>query len=460
MIGHLVQTDLEQLIQAQDWESLRQILAALTDQDVAELLIDLPEHDEGVIFRLLPRERAAQVFSYLPLERQEELITSLSSDQTRDLLNGMTPDDRVQLLDELPSEVTRRLLEGLDPRQLRETRTLLGYPPDTAGHFMTPEFVTLRPEMSVAEAMEHLRRSPKTIETLNVLYVMDSAGALIRDLRLATLVRARPETLVGDLEDRATVSIPARTDREEVVRAFEKYDRTALPVVDDRGHMVGIITVDDVLDVARSEATEDIHKIGGMEALDTPYVATPFVTLLRKRATWLSVLFVGEMATATVMGHFEHEIDKAVVLALFLPLIISSGGNSGSQASTLVVRALALGEIRLRDALRVLGRELASGAVLGLWLGVVGFLRVVIWQWAGFADYGPHYALVGLAILVSLVGVVTFGTVAGSGLPFLLRLLRLDPATSSAPFVATLVDVTGLVIYFAAAAIILRGTLL
>lgn len=460
MIGHLVQADLEDLIQRKQWDELRAVLMALPEQDLAEILIDLPEHDEGVIFRMLPRDRAGQVFSYLPLERQEELITSLSNEQTRDILNAMTPDDRVQLLDELPGEVTRRLMESLDQRQLKETRQLLGYPPDTAGHFMTPEFVSLRPDLSVEQAIAHLRRVPKTTETLNVLYVVDAGGRLMHDIRLATLVRAAPDAVLGEIADRNLVSIPVRTDREEVVRAFEKYDRVALPVVDDRGAMLGIITVDDVLDVARREATEDIHKIGGVEALDTPYVNTPFVTLLRKRGLWLSALFLGEMITASVMAHYQVEIETVVYLALFLPLIIASGGNSGSQASTLVVRAMALSEVRVRDWWRVAQREVGTGVVLGCWLGAIGFVRVVLWQWFGFYDYGEHYMLLALVIWVSLVGVVAFGTIAGGMLPLLLRSMRLDPATSSAPFVATLVDVTGVVIYFTVAALILKGTML
>jgi len=460
LIGHLVQSDLEDLIHRKQWDELRAVLAALPDQDVAEILIDLPESDEGVIFRLLPRGRAAAVFSHLPLERQEELIVSLSNDQTREIMNAMTPDDRVQLLDELPGEVTRRLMEALDPRQLKETRQLLNYPPDTAGHFMTPEFVAIRPDLTAQQAIEHLRRVPRTTETLNVLYVVDNGGRLLHDIRLGTLVRASPEALVGDIVERTIVSIPARTDREEVVRAFEKYDRVALPVVDDQGCMLGIITVDDVMDVARREATEDIHKIGGMEALDTPYAATQFTTLIRKRGVWLSVLFLGELLTASAMAHYEHLLEKAIVLALFLPLIIASGGNSGSQAATLIVRALALGELRMRDWWSVARRELASGVVLGTWLGLIGFARVVLWEQLGIFDYGEHYMLIAMTIWVSLVGIVSFGTLCGSMLPFILRACKLDPATSSAPFVATLVDVTGVVIYFTAATIFLRGTLL
>ena len=460
MLGHLLQLDLEELIQSKNWDELRKAIVGLTDQDLAELVIELPPEDEGVIFRLLPKDRAASVFSYLPVERQEELIKSLTIEQTREIFAAMPPDDRVRLLDELPAEVTRRLLEALPPKELAATRALLNYPPGTAGHLMTPNYIALRPEMTVQQALEHIRRSPRTTETLNVVFVVDANGRLLEDLRLATLIRAEPDSIIGTLVDSPMVVIPARARESEVVQVFEHYDRSALPVVDDEGKMLGIITVDDVLDLAQKEATEDMQKFGGLEAIDTPYAHTRFLTLLKKRGGWLSVLFLGEMLTATAMGYFQNEIAKAVVLALFVPLIISSGGNSGSQATTLIIRALALSELKLADWWRVVRRELASGLLLGGWLGLIGFLRVFLWQQLGWVDYGPHYLLVATTVWLSLVGVVSFGTLAGSMLPFALRAVRLDPATCSAPFVATLVDVTGLVIYFTIAALILRGTLL
>jgi magnesium transporter len=372
----------------------------------------------------------------------------------------MSPDDRVGLLDDLPAEVTRRILDALPPQALAQTRTLLGYPADTAGHVMTPEYVAIRPDMTAHEAIDAVRRSTRRVETFSTLFVIDPAGRYVSDLSLAELVKASPDSKVGDLDLRAPVALPARTDLAEVVRLFKKYDRNALPVVDDAGLLLGIITVDDVLDISQTEDTESAQRFGGLEAIDTPYTATTFTTLLRKRGGWLSVLFLGEMLTATAMGRFQDELQAALVLSLFIPLIISSGGNSGSQAATLIVRALALGELRLRDWWRVLLRELGSGAMLGGWLGLIGFLRILLWQHLGWADYGPHHVRVALTIWVSLVGVVSFGTIAGSMLPFLLRAVRLDPATSSAPFVATLVDVMGLVIYFSAAALILRGTVL
>ena len=459
MLGHLLQSEIEDLIASQSWDELRRAITGLTDQDLAEVIIDLPSEDEGILFRLMPRDRAAVAFSYLPVEHQTALIGSLSSDQTRDLLERMTPDDRVTLLDELPAEVTRQMLETLSPETARATRTLLNYPSDTAGHAMTPEYVSLRPDMTAAQAIDQIRRSTRRTETFATLFVVDAAGRLVNDLRLAVLVRADPNALVGDLATGPVIAIPTRATNDEIVRTFEKYDRTVLPVTDASGAMLGIITVDDVLDTAREEATEDIQKLGGLEAIDTPYATTNFVTLWRKRAGWLSILFFGEMLTATAMAHYEDDIKRAVVLALFVPLIISSGGNSGSQAATLIVRSLALSELTLRDWWRVAFREAASGLTLGAWLGLIGFARIILWQHFGWADYGENYLRLAITVWLSLVGVVGFGSFAGGMLPFALRAAKLDPATSSAPFVATLVDVPGLVIYFSVAALVLGAAL-
>lgn len=460
MLGHLLQVEVEELIAARDWSGLRGIMHGLDDADLADILIDLPTEDEGIVFRLLAKDRAAAVFSCMPVDRQAELVSSLSSDQLRDVLDGMTPDDRVSLLDELPGEVTRQVLESLSPQALAATRTLLGYPEGTAGHVMTPEFVSLAPDMTAAEALDTVRRSTRRVETMNVVYVIDRAGTLLFDLRLVDLVRADAQARVGALQSRPLVTIPVHTELPEVVQLSRRYDRVALPVVDDAGKLLGIITFDDVIDMSEVEDTEMAQRLGGLEAIDTPYARTAFTTLLRKRGLWLSVLFVGETLTATAMARFESEIASAVVLALFIPLVISSGGNSGSQAATLIVRSLALTELTLRDWWRVLLREVGSGLLLGGWLGAIGFARVILWQQMGWTDYGPHATRLAVTVWVSLVGVVTFGTVAGSMLPFALRAVKLDPATSSAPFVATLVDVTGLIIYFTVAALILRGAML
>jgi magnesium transporter len=460
MIGNLLRPEIEELITDKQWDVLREAFSQFHPAEIAEILEDIPDADDVPIFRVLPRELAGEVFAHLSHQHQELLVRSVSSDQMRGLLNDMSPDDQTRVLEELPPAVTKRLLASLSPEELKAARDLLGYPPESAGRYMTPEYVAIDANMTAREALECVRQCGRDKETVNVLYVLDDKGKLLSDLTLGSLVMAKSETLVSEIHRGSVVALDSNTDREEVLRAFEKYDRIALPVTDRNGHMLGIITVDDILDVAAREATEDIQKIGGTEALDAPYLEVSFAEMLRKRGGWLSVLFLGEMLTATAMGFFEAEIAKAVVLALFVPLIISSGGNSGSQAATLIVRALALGEVRLRDWWKVLARELRTSLTLGAWLGTIGFLRIVLWQKLGWVDYGDHYLLVGATVWLSLIGVVAFGSITGSMLPFLLRRCGFDPATSSAPFVATLVDVTGLVIYFTVAMLILRGTLL
>ncbi|MCX7700814.1 MAG: magnesium transporter [Gemmataceae bacterium] len=454
-IAPLLVPELHELIAEKRWDVIQRALAEFDPSDVAEIIAEAPHPDDVAIFRLLPREQAGAVFAYLPADRQDALLRNLTNEQMQAVLQGMSPDDQARLFEELPAEVTRRILETLSPEELKAARSLLGYPPESAGRYMTPRYVALMPGWTAAEALDFIRRVGAGMETLNVVYVVDETGKLLKELRLGSLVLADPKTFVGDIEGRPLVAIPATMDREEVVAAFRKYDRVALPVVDRDGKMLGIITADDVLDVAEREATEDIQKFGGMEALDKPYLDVSYREMVLKRGGWLSALFLGEMLTATAMGYFEDEIAKKVVLAMFIPLIISSGGNSGSQAATLVVRALALTELKLRDWWRVLFREIRSGLSLGAWLGFIGFSRIVLWQELHIFDYGEDYVLVALTVWVSLIGVVTFGSLTGSMFPFLLRRLGFDPATSSAPFVATLVDVMGLVIYFCVALVIL-----
>ena len=324
---------------------------------------------------------------------------------------------------------------------------------------MTPDFVSVRKEWTLRHVLDHVRAHGRDSETLNVIYVVNGNNRLIDDLRIREILLAPLHAVVSDLCDNRFVSLNASDDKKEAVKVFRQYDRTVLPVIDSHGRLVGIVTLDDVLDVAEEEATREIQKFGGLEALDEPYMSTPLLEMIRKRATWLVILFVGEMLTATAMGYFEHEITRAVVLALFVPLIISSGGNSGSQAATLIIRALALGEVKLRDWWRVMRREVLSGLLLGLILGTIGFVRIALWS-AFSSLYGEHWMLVGLTVSCSLLGIVLWGTITGSMLPFILKWLGMDPATSSAPFVATLVDVTGLIIYFSVALVILHGTLL
>lgn len=459
MLGTFLKPECEELIQQKDWASLREVFSELDPPDISEIIEDLPGEDSAIIFRLLPRDTAALVFEYLPLDQQTELVQALSQEQLVNILNEMAPDDRTRLFEELPAEVTRRVLTSLNPDELKVARQLLGYPENTAGRRMTPEYLAIRPDANVGEALAYVRQHGKDRETLNVIYITDERGHLIGDVRLASLVLSNPDAKVEHLEERQLISIPANTDVEEVVQMFEKYDRVVLPVTDTRGVLVGIITVDDVLDVAEAEATEDIQRLAGMEALEAPYFDISFFEMIRKRAGWLMVLFIAQTLTASVMGVFEDELAKAVVLGIFIPLIISSGGNSGSQATSLVVRGLAVREIDPRDWFRVLRREVASGLALGLFLGILGMLRVMLWPTA-LADYGEHYRMIALTMGLSVVGVVTFGTTVGAMLPLLLRRLGLDPASASAPFVATLVDVTGLVIYFSVALMLLRGVLL
>lgn len=459
MIGHLLRPELEELIREKRWGVLREALSQFHPSDTAEILVDLPEADDVALFRILPRELAGKVFAYLPQANQEELVQSLTNEQMRMLLAEMSPDDQARVLEELPPEVTRLLLASLSPDELKAARDLLGYPEDTAGRFMTPEYVAIPGEFNAREALDHVRKTGRRKETLNVLYVVDERGKLIRDLRLGSLVMADPDAKVRDIQEGPLVALPATTDVEEVLRAFEKYDRIALPVTDADGHMLGIITIDDVLDVAREEATEDIQKIGGTEALDAPYLDVGYLQMLRKRGGWLSILFVGEVFTASAMTVFEDKLKAAAALGLFIPLIISSGGNSGSQAATLVIRALALDEVELGEWWRVLYRELGTSLTLGVWLGILGAARILLWHHFGWYDFGEHYLRMASVIGFTVLGVVVFGAVTGSMLPLLLQRVGLDPATSSAPFIATLVDVTGIIIYFSIAIVLLRGVL-
>jgi magnesium transporter len=460
MLGTALRADLEELIKNRDWDSVREGLSELEASDCAEILDDLPPEERTLIFRILPRSQAADIFERLNVDSQADLVETLSSEQVRAILNEMAPDDRTRLLEELPAPVVQKALETLRPDQLKIARSLLGYPEDSAGRVMTPEYVALPPLMTCGQALTEIRKRARRAETVSFIYLIDERGKLVDDLDLAKIALSDPEATLATMADGNFVAVGATEPQADVVRQFEKYDRFALPVVDSQGVLVGIITADDVLDVAEREATEDIQKLGGSEALDAPYLDVGYWSMVRKRGGWLAALFLGEMLTATAMGYFEKEIEKAAVVALFVPLIISSGGNSGSQATSLIIRSLALQELTLRDWWRVFGKEIFSGVTLGVFLGFVGFVRIMLWWKLGWHDYEGHPVLMGLTVWAALVGVVTFGSLAGSQLPFLLRKLGFDPATASAPFVATLVDVTGLVIYFVVASFILRGTLL
>ncbi len=461
MPSYLSKLEVEAILHNGDLRALREAVAEWEPSEIAALIDQLQERDDAVLFRVLPREQAAAVFEYLPHEKQEALIETLANERERlaDLLNTLAPDDRTAFLEELPGEVTQRLLNLLNPKEREAAVRLLGYPEESVGRLMTTDYVAIRPDWTIEQALRHIRRFGKDSETINVIYVVERGFRLVDDLRIREIILAAPDAEVRSIMGEMFVALRATDDRETAVRVFREHDRMALPVTDSDGVLLGIVTIDDVLAVAEEEATEDIQKLGGLEALDEPYVRTPFWTLIKKRARWLIVLFVGEMLTATAMGYFEDEIARAVVLALFVPLIISSGGNSGSQAASLIIRALAVGEVTLRDWWLVMRREVLSGLALGGILGSVGFLRISIWG-AFLGAYGEHWLLIGLTVACSLVGVVLWGTLAGSMLPFVMKRLGADPAASSAPFVATLVDITGLVIYFTVAALLLRGTLL
>ena len=379
--------------------------------------------------------------------------------EVAELLNSMAPDDRTTLLEESPAALTKHLLALLSEEERHAALSLLGYPARSVGRLMTPHYVAIKEGWTVQQVLDHVREHGQDSETLNVLYVLDEDGVLIDDIRVREFLLAAPSKLVSEVMDHRYVSLKASDDVREAIALFKREDRKALPVTDTSGVLIGIVTIDDALDIAEGDATKEIQKIGGSEALDEPYMAITFWRMVRKRAGWLVILFLGEMLTATAMGFFEGEIAKAVVLALFVPLIISSGGNSGSQATTLVIRALALGEVKLKDWWRVMHREILAGLVLGAILGAIGFSRVAVWSQFS-TIYGPHWLQVAITVGFSLIGIVMWGTLIGSMLPFILRRAGLDPATSSAPFVATLVDVTGLVIYFSVALLVMRGTLL
>lgn len=411
-------------------------------------------------FKLVPHSTADDFFLSLSAQEQAELILALAPGERRVWMRLLAPDDAVDVVQSAPAEARESLLAELDETTRREVLALLAYEEDDAGGLMNTRFARLRPEMTIDEAITYLRKQTREkVETVYYAYVLNAQQHLQGVVSLRQLFQAAPDKRVQDVMKRDVVTVTEETDQEAVSRHFAEHALMAIPVVDAEGRMKGIVTVDDIVQVVQEEATEDIQKVGGMEALDAPYFEVGFLAMLKKRAGWLLILFLGEMLTATAMGHFEHEIAKAVVLALFVPLIISSGGNSGSQATTLIIRSLALTEVRLQDWWRVMRREVMSGFSLGVVLGLVGMARILIWQ-ALFHTYGDHALLVALTVGCSLIGVVTWGTLSGSMLPFILRRVGFDPASASAPFVATLVDVSGLVIYFSVASVIMRGTLL
>lgn len=411
-------------------------------------------------FCQLPRTDAEELFLSLKAHDQAELVASAPPLEKRSWIRMLGPDDVADIIQDMGQEFKEEILSLLDPQTRREVTALLAYAEDIAGGLMSSRFVRLRPDMSVDEAISYLRIQSKTqVETIYYAYVIDMDQTLVGVISFRELFSAPPHKKIREMMKMDIIKIPVSLDQEQIAKIFSQQNLMALPVIDEWGHMKGIVTFDDIASVLQEEATEDIQKIGGVEALDLPYMRTPFWEMIQKRGGWLVILFVGEMFTTTAMTYFESAIEKAVVLSVFIPLIISSGGNSGSQASTLIIRALALGEIRLKDWWRVFAKELVSGLVLGGFLGCVGMFRILLWPTASTA-FGEHYKFVSLTVASSVTLCVLWGTLAGSMLPFILKKFGVDPATASAPFVATLVDVTGLLIYFSVAHLILSGILL
>jgi len=437
---------------------LRSYLDALNISDVEHLIDDLPQYAVTFIDTLSVK-RAVNVFRILDFPTQEKIIKKLPGEKLAELINLLPPDDRTSLFSELKGDAVKKLIILLPAKDRVEALSLLGYNEDSVGRLMTPDYIAVKKDWTVKRVLDHIRRYGKDSETIDVIYVIDENGVLLDDIRIREILLANPEVPIVELTDNRSIALNANDPQEEAINVFRMNNRVALPVTDDNNVLLGIVTVDDILWIANEEYTEDMHKIGGTQALDEPYLDMPIFGLFKRRIGWLVVLFLGEMLTATAMAHFEADIAKAVVLAMFVPLIISSGGNSGSQASTLIIQAMALGEITIGDWWRVMRRELISGLLLGLVLGSIGFIR--IFAWTLFSNmYGPHWMLIGVTVGVALVGVVLWGSLAGSMLPLLLKKLGADPATSSAPFVATLVDVTGLIIYFSVAVMFLTGVLL
>ncbi|HLS38568.1 MAG TPA: magnesium transporter [Sphingobacterium bovisgrunnientis] len=451
-------TQVEQLIEDNNLLELAEYLNEQNISDVEELIDELPEH--GALFlEILDLNRAVNVFRILDFPTQERIFKKLPANKVREILNVMPPDDRTSFLSESKGDVVKRLITLLTPDERKEALSLLGYPEDSVGRLMTPDYITVKQHWTITRILDHIRRYGSASETIDVLYVIDADGKLIDDIRIKDILLASPDAQVGDLIDNRMISLNANDPQEEAVTIFRMNNRVALPVIDEQGIMLGIVTIDDILWVANEEYTEDMQRFGGTEALDEPYLDVSIMHLVKKRAGWLIVLFMGQLLTASVISHFETQLASAIVLFALMPLIMSSGGNSGSQASTLIIQAMAMGEVTLTDWWRVMRREILTGLILGLILGILGFIRIATWQM--FSEvYGEYWILIGLVISFSLVCVVLWGSLTGSMLPFLLRKLGADPASSSAPFVSTLVDVTGLIIYFTFATLLLKGVLL
>ncbi|MFY7879021.1 MAG: magnesium transporter [Lacibacter sp.] len=447
------------LILREDKLEIQDFLNNQNISDVVDLVYETPDYAAQIIAGMSVH-RAVGVFKVLDTPTQKQIIHELPPFKTAELLNELPADDRTSFLEELPSNVVRELIKLLNPNERKVTLSLLGYPENSIGRLMTPDYVYVYPHNTISEVFETIRRYGKDSETINVIYVINHKGELLDDLRIREFILAGPDKKVEDLMDDRFIALNAYDDQESANEAFKMNNRVALPVISNTNKLLGIVTIDDVLWVANEEFSEDMQKMGGTEALDEPYIETPLLKLFQKRVVWLIVLFFGELITITAMQSYQDEIAKVVILATFIPLIISSGGNSGSQASTLIIQAMALGEITLADWWRILRRELISGLLLGSSLCLIGITIITIWHFFSASTFGPYHWQIGFTVGCSLIGIVSWGTLMGSMLPLALKRFGADPAASSTPFVATLVDVTGLLIYFSMAYLFLKGTLL
>ncbi|HEY4197039.1 MAG TPA: magnesium transporter [Mucilaginibacter sp.] len=445
---------IELLLEQNDQEQLQEYLNNLNISDVEILIGEFPEQGPRFI-EILSINRAVNVFRILDFPVQERILKKLSGAKIAEIINELPPDDRTSLFSELHGDTVKILIQHLSPADRKEALGLLGYEEDSVGRLMTPDYITVKRNWDVNRTLEHIRKYGKNSETIDVLYVIDSNGALLDDIRIRDILLVDPETKISALMDSRLIALNVNDPQEEAINIFRMNNRVALPVTDGENILLGIVTVDDILWIANEEYTEDIQKIGGTEALDEPYLDINLFRLLKKRVGWLIILFLSEMLTSTAMQYFNDEIAIVIQLTFFIPLIMSSGGNSGSQASTLIIQAMALGEVTIADWWRVMRREILSGLMLGVILGTIGFFRISLWS--EFSNiYGVHSMLIAITVGISLIGVVLWGSLAGSMLPLLLKRLGADPATSSAPFVATLVDVTGLIIYFTIALLIMN----
>jgi magnesium transporter len=454
-----LQEQYEFFLQEENLLKLPDFLNELNISDVAQLIEERRE-DASSIMSMLSIHRAASTFKILELGIQKEIIHEMHPLKTAALLNELPADDRTSFLEELSPKAVRELIKLLNPEERKITLSLLGYPEGSVGRLMTPDYIAVQADWTIAEVLEHIREVGQESETIDVIYVINDQGQLVDDVRIREFLLSPPDRLVSELTDSRYIELNVYDDQEKANQVFKMNNRVALPVVDNNNILIGIVTIDDVLWVANEEFSEDMQKMGGTEALEEPYLEISIFKLFKKRVGWLIVLFLGEMLTATAMASYEHALDKALILSLFIPLIISSGGNTGSQASSLIIQALTVGEVTLADWWSVMRREIISGILLGTVLGLIGFARVMIWSQIFPEVYGAHYFLVALVVGFSLIGVVLFGTISGSMLPIVLKKLGADPAVSSAPFVATLVDVTGVIIYFNFAYLFLKGTML